>query len=44
MDSNLLNWEYSQATCWMTWMGCWVSFTDDEVRDFHCMMDMGGEL
>ena len=44
MDGKLLNWEYIKATSWHTWMG-YASFEDDdEFRDFHCMMDMGGEL
>lgn len=43
MDCKLLNYAYSQAMCWNAWRGSYA-FTDDEMHDFHCMLDMGGEL
>lgn len=43
MDCKYLNYGYSQAMCWNAWMVV-AAFTDSEVRDFHCMLDMGGEL
>ena len=44
MDCKFLNYEYSQAMCWNAWMGSAAAATDGEMHDFHCMLDMGGEL
>ena len=43
MNAEAFSWEYCVATCWNAHMGS-VCGTDAEVWDFHCMMDMGGEL
>lgn len=43
MDYKLLSNGYCQAMCWNAWRGE-GAFTDEEMHDFHCMLDMGGEL